>query len=1246
MDEDINHRFDCNHTLPPLPPDRPAPSINGPSESVFRQAYQEALEEESLERCVIQIVASTTLGNQEVGVLESEQDPPPPIPQEPACEICFERAEGRCQGGIDSCGIFLCGGCSDHHLALYPSHTPVEFNRTPVSEAAYQEVQKMIEIVKACPDPGCVLLDPCCACMEEAAKQTGGSSSVIPRWTLRCDNCQQFMKEAQVRACVRCQLSPLHQECIAEHQVKHGCKETQPAVVPGIPESEGGQMLIDDLLDLLEKRDGNRDHSMAEVELFAQQYYCSQRDFGEEPASGADQAEVIPEEPASGADRAEAAPEDAPKRHALRCKNCGEYMAMVDAYPCTRCWGTPYHLECLEPHLDKCYCPQRSFEVCGMKFGPTIAPRNIQEVPLELVQDVLRQVYHQAEVRTRHFMKKPSIGSSTQLRSAIHKPEKDALKASAEASTSSCTDQQDCPKENEVLEELRKHYAQELFTANLNIVRACTTALKGNVDAPILECEVCRSEVEDYQSCKFLGCLAILCSKGCVNRHAEKCTKFQPPQPHQEETEAPDEIDFILEARASIEGSSHCLVDSVVKMCSMKPAATCSQCEREFEPTSLLPCAGCEDTDLRFCVDCSFIDRHPCLKVTVCEPSEAISSSWEKDDEQTFGRQCRACRGFHTTGCVLDIARKDSKFALRDDKNEKPCTVCSGYGHYALHHEVREQFIEGMRKQPVEKDDLAGFHNQITQKTYERSIRRMKREKYCPLCCSTEHWFSECPIEKSPCGPAEVEQICFFTQRQKEEFSKTEQELRSRPMPEVSVPDQSSQGAQPGVTSHRNMPSGSGLSVNKGNSWLLQKTAFLSAAKTAHSFPINAGFAAKFELQQVTVTSIILTLFVLALFSFFRYKYFTQPTAKSPKKDDEKPQGDDKGHPGDKGEPTGSDQYGWFTDLAVSLGGRLPRCQSCLKRVTTEIGFSLCTLCSGWICSDCLPEHEKKCNRAALVCSFMCIECCQMICGSTDCAFDLQAHHVCGLCVLQAIDKRHPATWSSVFVKDYPNKKSPLSYAEEKRSMARIFQMLKDPNWFTRNIAWMQGVGVEKWNHFSRSYNNWCITECPKSLALIYAATLDYQNILLSHTQITGKMFAHSARLWNDLLSCGTDMSLINAIDISGKLMRDESPALGKLLTIAEQYDYEFKNYDNLKSAAPKGQARETPAVDASTSFASASLAAAQPNQHMFKSLFQVAMVSIDKAFHTIAGFGIIAFVFLVLLIGLGDEKVSLPTLT
>ena len=66
---------------------------------------------------------------------------------------------------------------------------------------------------------------------------------------------------------------------------------------------------------------------------------------------------------------------------------------------------------------------------------------------------------------------------------------------------------------------------------------------------------------------------------------------------------------------------------------------------------------------------------------------------------------------------------------------------------------------------------------------------------------------------------------------------------------------------------------------------------------------------------------------------------------------------------------------------------------------------------------------------------------------------------------------------------------STLSYDDYKLSVMRIFQRLKDPEWFTRNSAWLVGNGVDRWNNFQRCYNKECIPECPKSLALIYAAT-------------------------------------------------------------------------------------------------------------------------------------------------------------
>ena len=67
----------------------------------------------------VQLVEYST--SSRVGVAE----PPPPIPQEPTCSVCDEDAEGRCQGGLDSCGAFFCGGCSVNHLQRFPTHTPV-----------------------------------------------------------------------------------------------------------------------------------------------------------------------------------------------------------------------------------------------------------------------------------------------------------------------------------------------------------------------------------------------------------------------------------------------------------------------------------------------------------------------------------------------------------------------------------------------------------------------------------------------------------------------------------------------------------------------------------------------------------------------------------------------------------------------------------------------------------------------------------------------------------------------------------------------------------------------------------------------------------------------------------------------------------------------------------------------------------------------------------------------------------------
>ena len=52
--------------------------------------------------------------------------PPPPLPQVLLCSICGEEADGRCEGGPDSCGILVCGSCGDQRLMKYPSHAPPE----------------------------------------------------------------------------------------------------------------------------------------------------------------------------------------------------------------------------------------------------------------------------------------------------------------------------------------------------------------------------------------------------------------------------------------------------------------------------------------------------------------------------------------------------------------------------------------------------------------------------------------------------------------------------------------------------------------------------------------------------------------------------------------------------------------------------------------------------------------------------------------------------------------------------------------------------------------------------------------------------------------------------------------------------------------------------------------------------------------------------------------------------------------
>ena len=224
-----------------------------------------------------------------------------------------------------------------------------------------------------------------------------------------------------------------------------------------------------------------------------------------------------------------------------------------------------------------------------------------------------------------------------------------------------------------------------------------------------------------------------------------------------------------------------------------------------------------------------------------------------------------------------------------------------------------------------------------------------------------------------------------------------------------------------------------------------------------------------------------------------------------------------------------------------------------------------------------------------------------------------------------------------------------MSYHKSKLAAARIFQMLKDQQWFARNTSWMEKEGVEKWNHFSRCYNRECLPEWPTALALIYAATQDYQRLMRGVAQQStrlsfgrgenfSRVFAHSIALWNGLLSITATAGLAYDIDISSYLLPDGSSALGKLLTIANLYEYEFANYENKQAAC-------VPVVDASTSSFLQDLATFQFGQRI-SSICQVISASIDKAYYVIMCFGAAALVLAVLMIGLGEETVPQSYLT
>ena len=188
---------------------------------------------------------------------------------------------------------------------------------------------------------------------------------------------------------------------------------------------------------------------------------------------------------------------------------------------------------------------------------------------------------------------------------------------------------------------------------------------------------------------------------------------------------------------------------------------------------------------------------------------------------------------------------------------------------------------------------------------------------------------------------------------------------------------------------------------------MAKRTVFLAGAKNAHGLPISAGFGASVEFGQDTVTSITLVLLSLALITFFLYKYFASSSEKSFATEVKEPQGDGKGSTDDKRKTSGAVDSGWFEDLTKAVGGRPPRCQNCLKRVTIDAGLSICTLCSSWICSGCLCEHEERCNRVVVICTRTCAECSQAICGLIDCVRSLHTHHVCGLCMQLYVEYVH-----------------------------------------------------------------------------------------------------------------------------------------------------------------------------------------------------------------------------------------------
>ena len=131
-------------------------------------------------------------------------------------------------------------------------------------------------------------------------------------------------------------------------------------------------------------------------------------------------------------------------------------------------------------------------------------------------------------------------------------------------------------------------------------------------------------------------------------------------------------------------------------------------------------------------------------------------------------------------------------------------------------------------------------------------------------------------------------------------------------------------------------------------------------------------------------------------------------------------------------------------------------------------------------------------------------------------------------------------------------------------------------SWFEQNKQYMARYGQledrtgnhNPWCSFEHNYNKLNVSEKPRTLALLYAATKSYFQLALhqepSPPRYPLPAIAHSRELWKDILSLSHNYKIEEAVDLTTKTLRDGTSSMQKLFVIAERCDYTFVNYDRV----------------------------------------------------------------------------------